>query len=215
MTIRMPALKELTVKEIDPVTELFLDAFQKYPKLDLAFPGQEKKMAALEATVRSYAAYDMRFGKGYSLDQNINEAVLLVESDQMNYSFFRHLYAGSYSLKYAKAMHRLGRADRQRRKDLFKELDAMERKLDIPRPHLYVDFLGVRTALQGQGRGRRLMGHICDYADDRKLPLMLFTNTEEDLRFYESLGFVKIGETHSPGFGFTNWYMVRKAPDTV
>lgn len=211
MAIRIPLLNELTVKDIDYVTELFLDAFHEYPKLDSAFPIKGKKLAALEATIRFYAAYDLKFGKGYSLDNMINEAVLIVESDQMDYSFIRHLRAGSYSRKYIKVMKRLDEEDRQNRIKLFKELDAMEGKLEIPRPHLYIDFLGVRTALQGQGRGQRLMEQICDYADGRKLPLMLFTNTEKDLRFYENLGFEKIGETHSYKFGFTNWYMVRKA----
>lgn len=211
MPIKIPFLEELTVKDIDQVTELFLDAFHEYPKLEFAFPKKEKKQAALEAAIRYYAAYDMKFGKGYSLDKNVNEAVLIVESEKMNYSFFRHLRAGSYSRKYRKVMKQLDEEDRRKRIELFKELDAMERNLDIPMPHLYIDFLGVRTDLQGQGRGRKLMNHICGYADGRKLPIMLFTNTEKDIRFYESLGFEKIGETHSRKFGFTNWYMVRKA----
>lgn len=211
MTINIATLAELTGKDIDRITDLFLDAFHKYPKLEFAFPEEEKKLAALEATIRFYAAYDLRFGKGYALDQAVNEAVLIVESEEMHYSFFRHLRAGSYSRKYRKAMKRLTQEDRQKRIKLFEELDAMEKILDIPHPHLYVDFLGVRTELQGQGRGRRLMNRICSYADERKLPLMLFTNTEEDVSFYSSLGFEMIGETHSDKFEFTNCYMVRRS----
>ncbi|HML37117.1 MAG TPA: GNAT family N-acetyltransferase [Bacillota bacterium] len=210
MAINITELTELTGKDIDRITDLFLDAFHDYPKLESAFPEGKKRKAALEATIRFYAAYDLRFGKGYALDPAINEAVLIVESEEMHYSFFRHLRAGSYSGKYGKAMKQLTQEDRQKRLQLFEELDAMEKTLDIPHPHLYIDFVGVRTELQGQGRGRRLMNRICGYADERELPLMLFTNTEEDIRFYSSLGFEMIGETHSDKFKFTNCYMVRK-----
>lgn len=210
MAINIATLTELTGKDIDRITDLFLDAFHEYPKLKFAFSEKEKRLAALEATIRFYAAYDLRFGKGYALDQAVNEAVLIVESEEMHYSFFRHIRAGSYSRKYWKAMERLTQEDRQKRIQLFEELDAMEKTLNIPHPHLYVDFLGVRTELQGQGRGRRIMSQICGYADERKLPLMLFTNTEEDVSFYSSLDFEMIGETHSDKFKFTNCYMVRK-----
>lgn len=209
MAINIPGLVELTVKDIDGVTELFMDAFQEYPKLDAAFPEKEKKMAALEATIRYYGAYDLKFGKGYSLDKQLNDAVLIVESDQMNYSFFRHLRAGSYSKKYKQVMKTLDKDDQRKRVEMFKELDTMERALEFPMPHLFLDFLGVRTVLQGQGKGRRLMDHVCDYANKVELPIILFTNTEADIKFYKSLGFEIPWETHSDKFKFTNWYMVR------
>ena len=52
------------------------------------------------------------------------------------------------------------------------------------------------------------MTEVCCYADNKKLPIMLFTNTEDDIRFYESLGFKVIGETASQKFGFTNTYLL-------
>lgn len=52
------------------------------------------------------------------------------------------------------------------------------------------------------------MTQICSYADDVNLPIMLFTNTEDDVKFYKSLGFHVIGETSSEKFGFTNTYLV-------
>ena len=38
------------------------------------------------------------------------------------------------------------------------------------------------------------MSKICAYADSVNLPIMLFTNTSEDVTFYESLGFTNIYE---------------------
>jgi hypothetical protein len=123
MEIKIHTLEELTIRDIDRVTDLFMDAFHDYPKLKLAFPQNESRLAALEATLRFYIAYDMKFGKCYSLDKMVNEAILIVESDQIKYNFFRYLIAGSYSRKYINAMKRLGKEGRQNRIKLFEELD--------------------------------------------------------------------------------------------
>ena len=53
-----------------------------------------------------------------------------------------------------------------------------------------------------------MMKKVCGYADSVSLPIMLFTNTEADVAFYQSLGFRTIGETASEKFGFTNTYLL-------
>ena len=207
MSIKIDGLFE--VQNTNLLTELFLDAFQNYPKLMYAFQQKECRRAALEATIRFYCAYDIKYGKAFSLDNQVREAVVIVESKQMKYSFLRHLVAGSYSKEYRNAMNRLTREEKKKRILLFKEIDALETRIELPKEHLYIDFLGVKTKMQRQGRGRKLMEYICHYSDQTKLPLMLFTNTDEDVKFYRSLGFHLAGETQSIQFGFTNWYMVR------
>ena len=52
------------------------------------------------------------------------------------------------------------------------------------------------------------MTQVCRYADEVCLPVMLFTNTADDVKFYQSLGFDVIGETSSEKFGFVNTYML-------
>lgn len=207
VSIKIDGLFE--VQSIDILTELFLDAFQNYPKLMFAFQQSECRRTALEATIRYYCAYDLKYGKAYALDQKVREAVVIVESNQMKYNFLRHFVAGSYSKEYRKAMNRLTREEKKKRILLFQEIDRLETTIELPKEHLYIDFLGVKTEMQGQGRGRRLMEYICHYSDQRKLPLMLFTNTDMDVKFYHGLGFHLAGETQSMQFGFTNWYMVR------
>lgn len=211
MAIEIPSLTPLTSKDMDRITRLFLAAFHDYPKLKMPFPEEEKRQAALEALIRFYGTYDLKYGRGYALNEDMDAAVLIVESAQLNYSSFRHLMAGSYSKKYREAMKRLGKKERKRLRYLFAELEELEKDLTFPEPHLYVDFIGVWPDLQGRGRGYELMNHICDYADTQHLPIMLFTNTEEDIRFYRRLGFEVVGQTHSKKYGFTNQYMVREA----
>lgn len=209
--MEIKGLYQLKREDEEKLIQTFQDAFTYYPKLMTAFPDKKTKEAALEATLRYYVAYDMEYGQAFALDEEINEGVCLVYSQDMNYTEERHIRAGSYSQEYKAAMARLTEEEQQRRIELFDELDRLEEQVDIPYPHLYADFLGVKEAYQKQGRGRRLMTAVCDFAKEEGLPIMLFTNTDDDVAFYESLGFYVIGVVHSDEFVFTNTYLVKEA----
>lgn len=208
--MEIEGLYKLQKQDLNKLVQTYKDAFKYYPKLMLAFPEEEVKEAALEATLWYYTAYDLEYGEAFALDEEINECVCVVYSDEMHYTEARHIQAGSYSFEYKEAMARLTEEEQQRRVDLFEELERLEEHIEIPEPHLYVDFLGVREAYQKQGRGRKLMNAVCDLAAKEALPIMLFTNTPEDVAFYESLGFVVIEVVHSEQFGFSNTYLIKE-----
>ncbi|MCB6993490.1 GNAT family N-acetyltransferase [bacterium 210820-DFI.6.37] len=203
-------LYKLEKQDQEKLILTFMDAFRAYPKLTRAFPEKAAKDAALEATLRYYVAYDMEYGAAFSTDEEIKDGVCIVHSDDMEYTKERHIKAGSYSPEYQAAMDRLSLPQQQRRVELFDELDQLEKEISIPFPHLYADFLGVREAFQRQGRGRKLMRAVCDYAQKQGLPVMLFTNTDEDVAFYQSLGFKVIGIVESDRFGFINTYLLKE-----
>lgn len=209
--MEIEGLYKLTRADEEKLIETFADAFQHYPKLMAAFPKKETRLAAVEATLRYYTAYDMEYGHAFALDEKIQEGVCLVHSDEMHYTKERHEQAGSYSPAYWAAMEKLTETEQEQWEALFDELDALEKGIELPEPHLYVDFLGVKSACQHQGRGRKLMAAVCEYAKKLELPLMLFTNTEEDVAFYKSLGFQVVGIVRSENFGFVNTYLVKEA----
>lgn len=206
--LQISGLYKITKSDHEKTYKTLISAFRKYPKLSASFPDEKSRLAAVEATLRYYGAYDLRYGAAFSLDKDIREVCIFVHSDEMNYSPIRHLLAGSYSVKYRRAMKQLAPPDRKKFVRLFEELDSLETGMGIPEPHLYIDFLGTAEEYQHQGRGRRLMNRICAYADSVQLPIMLFTNTAEDVLFYQSLGFNIIGETSSGEFGFVNTYLI-------
>lgn len=207
--VQIDGLYKLNRSDYENFYLTLISAFRKYPKMLNAFPDDESRIPAIEATIRYYGAYDLRYGSAFSLDKDINETCVIIHSDDMNYSFLRHLLSGSYSKSYRQAMNKLKKTDRIKRLRLFDELDRLEATIDIPRPHIYLDFLGTKEECQHQGRGRRLMNKICAFADSVQLPIMLFTNTAEDVAFYQSLGFHIIDVVSSEEFGFTNTYLIR------
>ena len=206
--ITIPQLYKLKNSDKEKLVLTYLSAFESYPKLIQAFSDKKTRLLALEATLRYYTAFDLRYGSGFSLDENVREAVLIIHSDRMKYTFLKHLAAGSYGKEYRAVISKLSKEEKQTRAALFEELDCLEATVDIPRPHIYADFLGVASDYQHQGRGRKLMSQVCRYADQIGLPIMLFTNTADDIKFYQSLGFRIIGETSSERFGFVNTYML-------
>ena len=143
--------------DLEKIISTYLDAFRDYPKLSYIFPKEEDRLAALEATLRYYVSFDLHYGTAISTDDKLNDAVLFLRSEDAVYTAERHQKAGSYSEKYKNALSRLTISQCEDREALFDELDELEESLDIPKPHLYVDFLGVGSKYQGQGRGHRLM----------------------------------------------------------
>ena len=212
MKTRKPEIKELyKIKEEDQeqVYEMMTRAFKNYVKLVGAFPDWEDRQAAIEMVIRFYGAFDFRYGCAYSLDEDIKEVLMIMFSEEENYTEERFREAGSYSKKFYAAASRLSEEDRQRWWDFFDEVDRTEAELAaIPEKCLYADLLCVAEEAQGQGRGSRLIQAACRYADEVGLPIMLFTNGAEDIRFYRKNGFRIIGVTSSEEFGFENTYVL-------
>lgn len=208
--MEIKGLYKLKKEDQEKLVQTYKDAFKDYPKLKVAFPEPETKAAALEATLRYYVAFDMAYGCAFSTDEEVLDGVCIMHSDNVVYTEENARKAGCESPEYMAAMAKLSPEDRQRRIDLFDELDALEADLEIPTPHIYADFLGVRSDVQQQGRGRKLMGSVCEYAASLGLPVMLFTNTEADVAFYQSLGFKILAVVKSEEFGFVNTYLLKE-----
>ena len=204
-------IKELHKIEAEDYTklyEMYLGAFAEYPKLALAFKNSDDRLAAIGMTISYYLAYDLKYGTAYSLDENINEAVAAVPSGEMDYSEERCRAANCENEEFQKFAAKLMPEQVQLWWDFFDELDKQEAALDIPRPHIYVDYVAVRKGMQGQHRGSKLIRALERYADGQNLPIMLFTNGDDDIRFYIRNGFRIIGVTGSDKYGFENTYML-------
>ena len=207
-----PEIKELyknREEDLENIYEMMIGSFKNYPKLIGAFPDWDDRQAAIEMVIRYYGAFDFAYGNVYSLDENGNEVLMLMYSEEEDYTEERFKAAGSDSEEFREAAARLGEENQKRWWGFFDELDLKEAELEtIPDRYLYVDFLCVREGLQGQGRGSKIIGKVCRYADSVGLPVMLFTNGEEDVRFYLKNGFRIIGVTTSEEFGFENTYVL-------
>ncbi|MCQ2546221.1 MAG: hypothetical protein MJ161_01570 [Clostridia bacterium] len=208
MKLEIDGLYRLKDTDYDRLYSMFLGAFRNYEKLLGAYPDWDDRQAAIEMVIAYYLAYDIKYGVSYSLDDEINEAIVLCHSDDMDYSEERCEAADCENDRFRAAAAKLSDEQVQLWFDFFDEFDRQEAALDIPEPHIYVDYVAVRDGLQGRGRGGRIIGKLKDYSDETGLPIMLFTNGERDIEFYLKNGFRILGITKSEEFRFENTYML-------
>lgn len=209
VTFDLPSLHRITPAEHEPIYQMMLRAYRDYPKLMKMLPDEADRLAGIEAVVRYYGAYDFHYGACFSLDEDLHECVAMLHSSEFDFeSPERILAADCENAAWRAAMNRLSPEQQALWHGCFEELDREEAKLSFPEEYLYLDFLAVDPEHQHQGRGRRLMGEVLRWADAHDLPVMLFTNTEYDIRFYRSLGFEITGVTRSEKYGFENTYVL-------
>ena len=199
---------KISPQKQEQLYEMMLRAFRNYPKLIGTFPDWDDRQAAIELTIRYYGAFDFKYGNVYSLDENMTEAMMIMFSEEEDFSDERFEAAGYNTEQFQKAAARLSEKDMQRWWDFFDEVDRREADLDIPEPCLYIDLFCVSDDVQGQGRGSKLIQTACRYADEIGLPIMLFTNGEDDIRFYMKNGFRILAVAKSEEFGFENTYVI-------
>lgn len=197
------------IRDKEKVVSTLISAFTDYPQLIKAFPKRNRRIIAIEANLRFYAVYSMRFGRAYSLDNECNGIVILLSSFQRKASKFKYKIAGSYSSKYKDTISSLTEQEKKTRLELFSEMELMEKDINFPAKYMYISFLGVRREYQRQGIGHKIMEKVIEYGKQKTIPIVLCTSEPKDVDFYQSLGFKIMGITSSKKYEFINIYLVK------
>jgi ribosomal protein S18 acetylase RimI-like enzyme len=79
----------------------------------------------------------------------------------------------------------------------------------MPGPHWYLAGIGVEPAERRRGIGAALLEPGLTAAERERLPVVLLTNTEDNLPFYARHGFEIVADDHTPQGGPRAWAMVR------
>lgn len=204
-------LCRITPDKYNRLYELLHIAFEGYPEYEEVYNHDPIKSAAgFEMVLRYYGAYNLHFGGAYSLDEKMNEAIVFLHSDYMDYSDERCLEAGCDNEAFREAASVLSEEEIQRWFDFNVELDDRERALGLPETRIYVDFVVVDPAHQGEGRATKLLNAVCEYGKSINVPITLFTNRDDEISFYEHQGFRIAGRVDSPEYGLHSTYFIRE-----
>lgn len=76
-------------------------------------------------------------------------------------------------------------------------------------PHWYIYLLGMDKSFQGRGLGRRLVQHVGYFSKRDNKPCYLETQTQENIGFYQSLGFKVTNEAHPCIEGPGTWGFIK------
>jgi ribosomal protein S18 acetylase RimI-like enzyme len=101
--------------------------------------------------------------------------------------------------------------DRRRMMAVLRQMDQRRKEL-MPRPHWYLEAIGVEPQHQGAGFGSALVRAGMRRADWDKTPVYLETETEGNVGYYEHLGFEVVEQTIATGLNLPLWLMIRPQP---
>lgn len=104
---------------------------------------------------------------------------------------------------------RLPKSERKLMTEILREVGDRRRVL-MPEAHWYVSAIGVDPQSQGGGVGSALMAHGIARADRGVAPIYLETETEENVGFYQRIGFEIVGELTPTGTAFPMWMLARE-----
>ena len=105
---------------------------------------------------------------------------------------------------------------KQDRKQMMVVLSQLgqRRKTLMPEPHWYVSAVGVDPQHQGKGLGSTLMRHGITRADRGEMPIYVETEVQENVDFYQQLGFEVIEVLNPEGLDIPLWLMARRPRST-
>ncbi len=93
----------------------------------------------------------------------------------------------------------------------LRTLDTVLESFHPREEHFYLQFVGARTANQGQGVGSALLKTGTRLADEAGMPAYLESSAERNVALYERHGFEVVKEVSLPRGGPTIWPMYRPA----
>jgi GNAT superfamily N-acetyltransferase len=195
-------LYRLREKDAVKAGAVMADAFCRDPLwnavLGLSRPGQ--KTGVFEVPVR----YCLRYGQVYAPSERLEGVITWVRGELADMTFWRLARSGAIwpGLKAALSLS-------ARLLAVFRPLDVDRKENMRGRPYLYIPMLGIASAHQGHGYGSRLLRGLIAESERANSLLYLETETEDNVRWYESFGFETIRQVNLPVIHLPIWEMAR------
>jgi GNAT superfamily N-acetyltransferase len=190
--------------EKTPAARVLAKAFQDDVLYRYVFPDTRERPHALFALWDATIAYVLLRGEAYSIENLKGVATWLRPGPaKLTLEELSHL-----GIPLNEDLANVDQASQTRLMEMLDECERMrERTLSLP--NWYLLGIGIEPKFQGQGLGRRLLQPILNRTDAEKTHCYLETETEDNVRFYQKLGFEVSNQLKLPKGGPTLWAMVR------
>jgi ribosomal protein S18 acetylase RimI-like enzyme len=194
--------KRLGWRDLGRATNVLVDAFEGLPPSAQLFrdPNSSAKLSYFWDRTCKYA---LLFGEGYGSEDGSGVALWLLPNRTLM-TPWRMFRAGMFS-----APFHMGMRDFRAFSAFAQHTDAVHRQA-LPEAHYYLFALGVRADKQGSGVGTSLIRGMLERAKSEDTPVFLETQSPENVRLYERLGFQVVSEGQIPDVPLHNWGMVKR-----
>ncbi len=198
----MNHLYRLGKQDIDKSADSMAKAFYDYPMFQHILADQLNH-ENIKLFLKFLIKYSILYAEAYASSRE-NEGIILF-TDFKNYKFnlVRTLRSGLIPLM------KIG-SDAGKRFNEFDRFTLETHKRIIKENHQYIILLGVDPNKQGQGFGKKLMMPVLELAKEKGQSCYLETHGENNVSFYNKLGFKVVSEDILPGTDIVQYAMVKE-----
>jgi ribosomal protein S18 acetylase RimI-like enzyme len=194
-------------KDIPKAGFTLADAFQHDSVWRLFFKDEatlEQKGILFQAPVK----YCYKYGKVCATSKNLEGLAGWVPGDAADQTIWRFIRSGAIfsGLKAMSSCTKLA----QKQARIFKPLEVDREATMKGRAYIYLMVIGVASVFQGQGFGRKLLEALIGESEQAGIPIYTETQTENNVRFYERLGFRQIKKIILPIINLPHWELIRE-----
>ncbi len=196
----------LELHDVNAAVEPMVRAFAEDPLWTGVFPDMEKRERGMRYVFRFHMRYCLLCGEAYAVSSRLEGIAVWLPGRCAAVDCGPVLRAGVLKMPFAVGLRALVRMRR-----VGETLTRM-RTNQCKGEHWYLGMLGVDPPHQRKGLGSRLLAPKLDWCQSKGLPVWLETETEQNVRFYQRLGFEIREEEVVPEINVRLWGML-KPPD--
>lgn len=204
MSGQTDTLYQLQRQDAARAAVVLVDAFQEDPFWRAVF-GHEATRGQRLAAFETPILYCLKYGAVWAPSAALEGICAWLPGESARMALWRLVWSGSIL-----SGLRMGTRLVRRIEPMFRPLERYRDEHMEGRAYLYLQILGVASALQGQGYGGKLLRALIEKGEAAGEPIYLETGTERNVSMYERFGFRVVKETVLPGLGPTMWEMVRE-----
>ncbi|MED5389523.1 MAG: GNAT family N-acetyltransferase [Pseudomonadota bacterium] len=188
--------------DIQRIAQVLSRAFHQDPLFCHFFPDEQHRQPLSGLTFQFLARLASRRGEIVMPSENLEGVAVWMPSASLHRSVLDMVRFG------ALPMLRQGPAAVKRQLDAGDAMQRLHHSL-MPRPHAYLQLLGIDPPYQGRGLATTLLQPTLDRLDREGLPAYLDTHNANNVSLYQRFGFEVVHEGVMPGTDVRHWAMAR------
>jgi len=197
----MEGLYRLDMKDLDKASEVLGRAFFDDPDTMKILPDDDARKKKLKHFFKCFVKFGLLYGEVYAPSNELEGISVWVHSSTKDMTIWRNLRSGFMGLILkvnGKAMNVFS--------SYGKQMDEAMKTV-ISGEHWFLFIIGVDPKHQRKGYGTKMIDPMLKKIDSEKLPVMLDTNKQENIGYYEKFDF-EVVQTYKV-LDNPHWGMVR------
>ncbi len=193
--------------DVNKAGKILASAFSDDPLFGPLFEGLsfDQRSASYECPIKQSITYGMAFAPSKELEG----ICTLVYSDYVHINLWRAIRCGLLS-----SVKKIGNKNMLRFNPVFSQMELWKKQYGKNKKYIYIPIIGVQPKFQRQGIGKKLLQFVIDKSEKENLPIFLETETEENVKIYESFGFKALDKTIISSLNKPFWVMIRQTSKT-